>query len=621
MVAFVAPGDEWWACASVYCNRVAVEPAMFWPRETTIAAAEDRPPVVDWEAEIAAGNVKPDLGLLKSAELGDARTLEYLVLQKADVEQVGDEKRRAIHFACMSGHAAAVQMLLTAKADVTVGDKFRATPFLCAAASGSLAACQVLASAAEDPADLLVEKDLWKQTPLLKAAKSGSAELVDWLLTQKSAVSTKDRNGETVLHCAVAGKAAEIVVRLAKEQGIGSILDLTNNDELSPLDAAVAANCPEVGDALYLAGAKKMREKVGRGPALPAVQRLQTAAKDGLGFACRAILSQPKNISVVNEVFEGKTALLVASEQGKLSAVQALVDMKADFRKAEDGQSVLSGAAAAGHKEVVEWLIDAKVDVSERDSRGWTALSHAVCGGHLSLAETLLGLGAEVDAEDDAEAVPTMHACHSGSLEGLDWLVQRSADLTREDWEGKTVAHYACSGGQVACLRRVAELGVNVHEAVDFGTTPLHLAAATGAAAVVQALLDLKGDAAAKRANGRVPLHDACEAGHVEVVKILAKDTAEVPDTDARRPWHVAASFGHAEVLKELAPFVSDKQAVDSIKWSALHLAAAAGKKEAIEVLVSLGVTDSKDEDGFTAADWAGKRGHGHMAELIPAPS
>lgn len=52
-------------------------------------------------------------------------------------------------------------------------------------------------------------------------------------------------------------------------------------------------------------------------------------------------------------------------------------------------------AAANGHIEVIEFLLEKRANVNLRDSNNWTALMFACANGHFFIAKQLLAAGAD----------------------------------------------------------------------------------------------------------------------------------------------------------------------------------------------------------------------------------
>ena len=78
--------------------------------------------------------------------------------------------------------------------------------------------------------------DLWRCSPLHRAAEGGCGEVAVLLLTRKADATKADREGNSPLHWACVSNSLELVEELIKRQ---VPLNFANNDGLSPLDLCV----------------------------------------------------------------------------------------------------------------------------------------------------------------------------------------------------------------------------------------------------------------------------------------------------------------------------------------------------------------------------------------------
>ena len=93
---------------------------------------------------------------------------------------------------------------------------------------------------------------------------------------------------------------------------------------------------------------------------------------------------------------DGKTALIIAAEEGYMNVVKLLLDVDGvDPNIAdEDGKTALIHAAHEGHAQVVTLLLEKGADVNAMDAvdyrSNWTALMHATAGAHAEVVKLLL---------------------------------------------------------------------------------------------------------------------------------------------------------------------------------------------------------------------------------------
>ena len=134
-----------------------------------------------------------------------------------------------------------------------------------------------------------------------------------------------------------------------------------------------------------------------------------------------------------------------------------------------------------------------------------------------------------------------------------------------------------------------------------------------GDGAAVRALLEGNEElAAARDERGLSAVLTAAQLGHDDIVQLLL---------DANPPLdvHDAAAVGRTRALAELLD--ADRNATHRTAAdgrTALHLAAACGRKDAVELLLDHGADSAaRDGEGRTPADLAAARGHEDVLRLL----
>ena len=139
--------------------------------------------------------------------------------------------------------------------------------------------------------------------------------------------------------------------------------------------------------------------------------------------------------------FIKRTPLVIAAVDGRLELARLLLNNGANINwqsgrqlsesvyDSSAGWSALAQAAGAGHRDVVELLLDRGADINIRWDFGRTALHEAAIYGRASVVELLLSRGVEADARDlNGET----------ALHGAAWGANSGHSLSsRPTWEGQ----------------------------------------------------------------------------------------------------------------------------------------------------------------------------------------
>lgn len=109
-----------------------------------------------------------------------------------------------------------------------------------------------------------------------------------------------------------------------------------------------------------------------------------------------------EDVNVDQRDAAGRTALMVAAENGRLQIVNLLLSKGADLNAHDNrfGSTAVMLAAYSGHEDIVEILIHNGADVNAARSDGVTALMLASMQGNLGIVRAFLRQGARVNATD-----------------------------------------------------------------------------------------------------------------------------------------------------------------------------------------------------------------------------
>lgn len=266
----------------------------------------------------------------------------------------------------------------------------------------------------------------------------------------------------------------------------------------------------------------------------------------------------------------GFTPLMVATIQGKVQVVRALIDRGADLEYQEQDKlrTVLIVAAHHGRADCVEEILRRGALINAIDKYEMTALMHASKHGHKDCVAVLLSRGAGPNLTDDHGFTAVHLAAKFGHVPVVIQLFDKGASLEIRDLvEGKTPLHLAAQYGRKETVQCLLDREAKINRRSTFDkSTALMLAAKEGHKSTVSLLISRGADANLVDLYGWAPLHFACSWGRRDTALILiVEGNADVNscETSAKGeggtpPLVVAAKGSHKEILKLLLNYGAD---------------------------------------------------------------
>ena len=252
----------------------------------------------------------------------------------------------------------------------------------------------------------------------------------------------------------------------------------------------------------------------------------------------------------------GSPPLVVASERGDLSIVQALLDVGADVNKATTrGATPLYIASGKGYIGIAKALLDAGAEVNKETDNECTSLYYASEEGYLAIVKLLISRGADVKKYGNTSLYL---ACVQGQFAVVDYLIsQHSQDVdvnTKMFTKGSTSLIMASERGHLALVKRLIMAGADVDEATTDGATSLYFASEKGHLDVVQYLFSMGADVN-QSSNGECsPLFIATQNKKKAVVSYLLLSGARVNKSMiiGASPLIIGTYLGNDECVHEL---------------------------------------------------------------------
>lgn len=150
-----------------------------------------------------------------------------------------------------------------------------------------------------------------------------------------------------------------------------------------------------------------------------------------------------------------------AALHGNLDICEMLVQecgQPADYTT-DKGETALQKAAANGHWEVCEFLIENGAKVNQTDSEHQTALMWAAAEGHLQTVKGLVQMDAKVDLATKLGKTALLLGAQYGREEVCKFLITQAASVDHQDAEGQTALFGAIQADHKAVLPSPLSVG------------------------------------------------------------------------------------------------------------------------------------------------------------------
>jgi uncharacterized protein len=394
----------------------------------------------------------PSTPVADAAMEGNREAVKALLKQAADVNAAQGDGMTALHWAAMKDDAELVQTLLYAGANVRATTRIGAyTPLLLAAKNGS---ASVIAPLLKVGADVNTPTSNGT-TPLMFAAAAGNLDAVTALIDGGADVNAKEsvRQLTPAMFAAASNRAAVLELLAKRGADLKATSKVTDLAALSKDPAALReftqGNPPPPGEppAAGRSGPAPAPGGRGRGPQTPGVDR---------NYQLNELVAAQG----------GLTPLLLAAREGHVDAVKVLLDAGADVNQvsAGDRTSPLLIATINGHFDLALMLLEKGADPQAAAENNATPLYGALNvewapkslypqpkaqlnqkATYLELMKALLEKGADpnirlnkkvwysgysfdLSGVDETGATPFWRAAYASDVEAMKLLVSYGAD-------------------------------------------------------------------------------------------------------------------------------------------------------------------------------------------------
>lgn len=397
----------------------------------------------------------------------------------------------------------------------------------------------------------LYQVDSTLNSALHLAAQSGRIYTLDLLVRKGVPTRTWNAEGFRPLHTAA---------RYGQEEALQALLhydfDLyANSNNSNPLQAhQIAMDFGQYGISRLL---RRM------GVEMSIFRMAGTGDAEGVR---ESITQTPRNREAQDGV--RNTPLMTAIIAGHKDVVEVLLDAGAELKTSNiGGHSPLSLATQYDREEIVRLLIDRGASLQQRRESllQESLMAELVEFSSVKMLELLIELGAPVDDKDNEGYTPLQRAVAKSDAAKVEVLLKAGADVNTQNAHGVSTLHTALEARSMPMALLLMEHGADPELRDENRRTPMHLACASGLAAMFDLLTSFDARADQRDINGMTPAMDAAANGRTDLLRRMVAMGIDVSvrDREGRTALHHAVIRGDAETAAFLLESGSDANAVD----------------------------------------------------------
>lgn len=598
--------------------------------------------------------------------------VQHLIDKKCDIKAKASGFG-AIHYAAARENDEFVKLLLkeqkTLINDLTFDGKF--TPLHIAAAKDALETVRHLVEEGSD----IDGRDKKDRTPLHLAASTGRLHVVKYLVEKGCKVNLQCSYGYTPIHLATKNGHITVVKFLIGRNDID--LYLLNKKGFTPLHSAVN-NVQSKYQLKYLeivglfldCEKYDINEPNGLNETVLSFRIKQKL--DGMKIYDESLIEK---INIGIPAREGFTSFHFAAFHGNIEMIKKLnkkISAKDDERNinitSKEGYTPLYVSVAVRSDKEVKKLLGMKVKTTITDKNGVSPFHLACYMGKYCIVDILPH---KINKKTKNGSTALHLAVNSGHIDIVTKLIlEHKADISQQDDNGFTPLHVAAYYDRVDIINLLLNQleSPNKIKFVNckskLGSTALNLAARMGKYKTVMKLLDHGADIEIADNKGNNPFHSATFTGHIDIVDHILKNVKSESNLKAEKALFLAVKQNEWEIVKKILDYtereripldhnyefdytpihvaVAEKNISKYPKRSisefenlldkcirlidiqdkngrtALYVAASAGNKDAVDVLIKKGADITKAQNkGWTPIHVAAYKGHFQVVRTL----
>ncbi|XP_055848375.1 alpha-latrotoxin-Lhe1a-like [Episyrphus balteatus] len=544
----------------------ALQAAVFRKQSDTIELLLDRGAIVDEKKNDGS------TPLHTAVQRGNMKIIEILIKRGANVNAIANSYRKEgqtpLHLAAEKGDDRIVELLLKNNAQIDTKSKNGIAPIYIATLYGH----EKVVSKLLDHGANVDTQDTSGKTILLVAVEQGSLKIVEHIL--KHNPDLKNKMNSSSINKAIYGSKGKYrlildkllqhgftynpdpkLLQTAIEKGYIQIVE--NCLKTSPNAKSVLINVPNKSSSLLHIAVKKKQYDI-----------------------TEMLIKYEANVNAIDD--KEKTPMYYATENGDLKTLKLLLANKASVTNC---QGLLINAVKRGNKEMVNLLLNHKVNIKDMDVLGRTALHFCALTEVDDCLDSILCL--EIIRKFIKNGKVQVNAV---KVQIAKILLAAGADVNAIAKDGKTTLHYACLKGYYNMVQLLFENNAKMF-ADESGALPIHLSAYSGDVDILKVLIGKGADVNAKTKDGWTAVHFATHEVQIEFLEYLLNNGANIDakEENGSTALHIAAKSDYHDFVELLLKYGADIDATDDSGRTALYHAKKEGNDRVVRTLLEFG--------------------------------
>ena len=478
-----------------------------------------------------------------------------------------------------------------------------------------------------------------------KALKQGETKKALYLLQNDENQKELAINGKNLLNTAVLYGQTDVIRFLLNK---GAAFNINEISPTSPLTTAIQKNNIDI--VLMLVN-NKSRQKLSKEEILPLwdlfkdhkdmiqlkiadlkINKKQSNIAENTAFFTAAakgdtqtveqlVNSQQVPVDAQND--QGKSALMLAAENGHLNLVKWLVDNGSDLNAVDqDNETALILAAKKGYLLIIIYLLDHKADSTLKNLNGLTAFLEAIMNDQSDAAQKIFEKTKKNIAQADLNKALEV-SDQKNNKDMSDWLKNvttgKPAKISEESLQKKYNSRQLPAAKPLLpkTEKQISSAGKSPLKNDQKLLTALEQ---SNNKKILALLKNNNGNLNATDKNGHTPLMIAAENNDIHIITLLIQDGANINflDLDGNTVLMIAALNDNAPAIRALAQYNVDINAKNKNGQTALMIASLYNRTRAMKELIRLGADLNKiNNNGQSALVFAAYQNNADAAKIL----